>query len=179
MLAPGRSVDRVPRQPWNLLGRQPNLHRWFAVHWQKAAAVSLAAPLIAFSIFLLSRPYQGIVQDAYIYIGRALADLGPEGVGRDLMYVHDGQFGFSLFRYGAKGLVAILGPATAAKALAFAALTAWFLAAAALARQFASGRAVWAIMIFAALLPASYGAPYPFGFAEPLAIPRPFAEAWS
>ncbi len=178
MPAPFRRVYRLLQRPWNRFDRLPYLHRRFAVHWQKADTVSLAAPLIAFSIFLLSRPYQGIVQDAYIYIGRALADLDPNGIGNDLMYVHDGQSGFSLFRYGAKGLAAMLGPATAARALAFAALTAWFLAAAALARQFASGGAVWAIMIFAALLPAAYGAPYPFSFAEPLAIPRPFAEAF-
>jgi hypothetical protein len=53
----------------------------------------------------------------------------------------------------------------------------WFSAAAFFAQQFVSGGAVWAILIFVCLLPASYGAPYPFSFAEPLAIPRPFAEA--
>lgn len=147
-------------------------------HWQLAAAATPAAPLIAFSIFLLSRPYQGIVQDGYIYIGRALADLDPNGVGKDMMYVHDGQFGFSLFRYLARELVAIFGAAAAAKALAFAATSAWFAGAAAFARQFTCGGAVWVALIFAALLPASYGAPYPFSFAEPLAIPRPLAEAF-
>ena len=34
------------------------------------------------------------------------------------------------------------------------------------------------VVIFAALLPNAYGAPYPFGFAELKAIPRPFAEAF-
>jgi hypothetical protein len=97
-LSPGRNVDCVPQQPWNRLDRFRNLHRRFAAHWQKAAVASLAAPLIAYSVFLLSRPYPGIVQDAYIYMGRALADLDPDGIGRDLMFVHDGQFGFSLFR---------------------------------------------------------------------------------
>lgn len=36
---------------------------------------------------------------------------------------------------------------------------------------------MWAVVIFAVLLPNAYGAPYPFGFAELKAIPRPFAEA--
>lgn len=151
------------------------------------AAISLTAglraqdispiPLIAFLVFVSSRPYLGIVQDAYLYMGRALADLDPNGVGRDLMFVRDGQFGFSLFRYAAKAMVWCSGPAAAAETLAIMAALGWFFAAAALARQFISGGAVWAVVIFVALLPVSYGAPYPFGFAELLAIPRPFAEA--
>lgn len=142
-----------------------------------AVSNSWGVPLIAFSIFLLGRPYQGIIQDAYIYIGRALADLDPNGVGRDLMFVHDGQFGFSLFRFVAKTMVMLFGPAMAAKALAMTAAFAWFFAAFAFARAFASGPAAWTAVIFAALLPASYGPPSPFGFAELIAIPRPFAEA--
>ncbi|MCI0736011.1 MAG: hypothetical protein L0Y50_07030 [Beijerinckiaceae bacterium] len=144
---------------------------------RRFAKPSLLIPLIAFLVFALSRPYRGIVQDAYIYIGRALADLDPEGIGRDLMFVQDGQFGFSLFRHVTKVLVALWGPALAAKALAFSAALAWFFAAAAFAKQFAKGTAVWAVLIFAALLPVSYGAPYPFRIAELIAIPRPFAEA--
>ncbi|WGJ13119.1 hypothetical protein QEV83_10275 [Methylocapsa sp. D3K7] len=133
--------------------------------------------LIAFLVFVLSRPYRGIIQDAHIYMGRALADLDPNGVGRDLMFVHDGQFGFSLFRIVADAMVWCLGLAAAAKSLAILAALAWFFAARAFARQFASGTAVWVAVIFAALLPNAYGAPYPLGFAELIAIPRPFAEA--
>jgi len=62
--------------------------------------------------------------------------------------------------------------------LAVVAGLAWFFAARALARQFVGGGAVWVVVIFAALLPNAYGAPYPFGFAELKAIPRPFAEAF-
>jgi hypothetical protein len=134
--------------------------------------------LITFSIFLLSRPYPGIIQDAYIYIGRALADLDSDGVGRDMMFVHDGQFGFSIFRPIAAMLVALWGPAFAAEGLALAAMAGWFWAAFTFSRRLIGGAAVWAILIFAALLPASYGAPCLFSFAEPLAIPRPFSEAF-
>src|SRR6516165_9919177 len=83
--------------------------------WHILTQKSWCIPLIALSVFLLSRPYPGIVQDAYIYMGRALADLDPDGVGRDLMFVHDGQFGFSLFRYMSKAMVAMTGLASAAK----------------------------------------------------------------
>jgi hypothetical protein len=153
------------------------LRRWLVSPLRAAARWPWQVPLIALSIFLLSRPYQGIIQDGYIYMGRALADLDPNGVGRDLMFVHDGQFGFSLFRFAATGMTALSGLSAGAKSLAILAALAWFFAAAALARQFASGGAVWAVVIFAALLPNAYGAPSPFGFAELIAIPRPFAEA--
>jgi hypothetical protein len=82
--------------------------------------------LLSLRVFLLSRPYQGILHDGYIYIGRALADLDPNGVGRDLMFVHDGQFGFSVFRFAATAFAALLGPALAAKALVLAAELARF-----------------------------------------------------
>ena len=134
-------------------------------------------PLIVFLVFVLGRPYRGIVQDPQIYIGRAVADLDPSGVGRDLMFVHDGQFGFSLFRFVVRAMVALWGPAMTGEVLAVVAALAWFFAARALARQFVGGGAVWVVVIFAALLPNAYGAPYPFGFAELKAIPRPFAEA--
>jgi hypothetical protein len=75
-------------------------------------------PLVVLGFFLLSRPYLGIVQDAYVYMGRALADLDPGGVGRDLMFVHDGQFGFTLFRFVAKAMAKSFGLAITAKTLA-------------------------------------------------------------
>jgi hypothetical protein len=135
-------------------------------------------PLIAFLVFAVGRPYRGIIQDPQLYIARAVADLDPSGVGRDLMFVHDGQFGFSLFRFVARAMVALWGPAISGEMLAVAAALAWFFAARALARQFAGGGAAWVVVIFAVLLPNAYGAPYPFGFAELKAIPRPFAEAF-
>ena len=165
-------------------GQLKNL--WAAVKTSCAAipaANSLAKqlspiPLIALLVFVLSRPHRGIVQASYIYLGRALADLDPNGVGRDLMFVHDGQFGFSLFRFVTKAMVGLFGLGAGAEILAIIASLAWFFAAAAVARQFASGAAVWAVVIFTALLPMSYGPPSTFGFAELLAIPRPFAEAF-
>jgi hypothetical protein len=171
------SRDSLPPQPERLLPLLTGLRKLLASSIRKSGQNLWAIPLIALSVFLLSRPYLGIIHDGYIYIGRALADLDSNGVGRDLMFVHDGQFGFSVFRFAATALVALLGPALAAKALVFSAELGWFCAAAAFARQLTSGRAAWAVLIFTVLLPASYGAPYTFGFAEPFAVPRPFSEA--
>lgn len=112
-------------------------------------------------------------------MGRVLADLDPNSVGRDFMFVHDGQFGFSQFRPVADALVSWFGLAVAAKLLAIRAAFAWFFGVRAFARQYASGAAVWVAVIFAVLLPSAYGATSPsFGFAELIAIPRPFAEAF-
>jgi hypothetical protein len=121
--------------------------------------------------------YRGIIQDAHIYMGRALADPDLDGVGRDLMFVHDGQFGFSVFRLAAAAIVWSFALAAAAKILAILAAFAWFFGVRAVAQQFASGATVWVAVIFVVLLPNAYGAPYPLGFAELIAIPRPFAEA--
>ncbi len=181
------------RSAWTREGGLPaplsrKLKTLVAAAKKSKAAISLTAclrakdfspiPMIAFLVFVLGRPYRGLIQDPQIYIGRAVADLDPSGVGRDLMFVHDGQFGFSLFRFVVRAMVALWGPAMAAEGLALVAALAWFFAARALARQFAGGGAVWVVVIFAALLPNAYGAPYPFGFAELKAIPRPFAEAF-
>jgi hypothetical protein len=113
-----------------------------------AAKNSGPIPLIVLSVFLLSRPYGGIVHDAHIYIGRALADLDPNGVGRDIMFVYDGQFGFSLFRQVADGMVTCFEPGTAAKTLAVLAAFAWLFGIRVFARQFASGATVWVAVIF-------------------------------
>jgi hypothetical protein len=153
---------------------------WATIPLPGAAGIGdfSSIPLITFLVFVLGRPYRGILQEPQLYIGRAVADLDPSGVGRDLIFVHDGQFGFSLFRFVVRAMVALWGPAMTAEALAFVAALAWFFAARALARQFVGGGAVWMVVIFAALLPNAYGTPYPFGFAELKAIPRPFAEAF-
>jgi|GEM_PF-3919840 len=93
------------------------------------------------------------------------------------MFVHDGQFGFSLFRLATAALVQCLGLAARRENLAILAAFAWFFGIRAFAQQFASGATVWVAVIFTVLLPNVYGAPYPFGFAELIAIPRPSAEA--
>src|SRR4051794_9331806 len=136
-----------------------------------------AVPLIfCAALWAIGHPYPGIVGDAHIYVGRALADLDPSGVGRDMMFVHDGQFGFSLFPLVMRALVARLGPGFAAEAISAAGCLCWFAAALALAAQVAKGRAMWLVLVFVCVLPHGYGHNL-FVSAEALAVPRPFAEA--
>src|SRR5687767_6524154 len=96
--------------------------------------------------FLL-RPYRGVFQDGTIYIGRALADLDPGGIGRDLMFAFDAQTDFSLFPRLAVGVVRLLGAEAASMLLSGCALALWTVAAVLLARRLASGPLGWATAV--------------------------------
>jgi len=138
------------------------------------------APLLACAaIFLLLRPYYGLDHDAVIYMGRGLADLDPEGVGRDIMFRFDGQSRFSVFSRLVDGLIPLLGLTGAAKALALSGCMLWFAAMAALASRLARGAHVFALLLLVACFDGSYGAFGIFHIAEPFATPRPFAEAFA
>lgn len=136
--------------------------------------------LAAFGLFLLSRPYQGIYHDGRLYVADALAKLDPGGVGRDLMFVHDGQFGFSLYTPMLSKLVAVLGPSGATVSIVALTLVLWFAAAALMVERFLADRppAVrWMALVFVVALPSLYGPLNVIGFGEPYATPRGLVEA--
>lgn len=136
--------------------------------------------LAAFGLFLLSRPYLGIHHDGRLYVADALAKLDPGGVGRDLMFVHDGQFGFSLYTPMLAKLIAVLGPSGANMAVVAVTLVLWFAAAALLVERFLADRSPalrWVALVFVAALPALYGPINVIGFGEPYATPRGLVEA--
>jgi hypothetical protein len=141
-------------------------------HESSAIAIAVA------SIFFLSRPYPGIIGDAKIYIGHGLASLNPGGIGRDAMFVNDGQSSFSIFPMLVDTFDALLGPSSASRVLAGLGLALWFIALAAVARGLGRGRVMWTIPIVVAVLPFSYGGFDVLRFGEPLAEPRPYAEAF-
>ena len=136
----------------------------------------LAVAVIAL-VFVICHPYAGIRGDATIYVMRALADLDPASLGRDLMVVEDGQMRFSLFPLLLRPLVAALGAVAAAMLVAALGSAAWLAALAALAQRLAPDRTGWAMVAMVAVLPVGYGYPGLFAFAETLATPRPLAEA--
>jgi hypothetical protein len=136
-----------------------------------------ALPLLfCAALWAACHPYPGIVGDSRIYIARILADLDPAGIGRDMIFVNDGQFRFSLFPLLAHGLVVQFGPALAAEVIASIGCLCWFGAAFAFARQLVTGRALWLVLVFVCVLPHGYGN-HMFVPAETMAVPRPFAEA--
>lgn len=142
-----------------------------------ASCVGGVGAILALGAFYaLEHPFPGIIADSQIYMGRALADIDPGGVGRDLMFRLDGQSQFSLFTPAARWLLAHVSLVVAAATVAALGGLLWVTGALAFARQIAPGRAVpVAAVIFAA--PAFYGPMRLLAYAEPLAEPRPFAEA--
>ncbi|MFY8209001.1 MAG: hypothetical protein ACOVOE_06675 [Caulobacter sp.] len=136
--------------------------------------------LAAFGLFLLSRPFPGVHHDGRLYVGDALAKLDPGGVGRDLIFLHDGQFGFSLYTPLLARLIAILGVSGATLAIVLVTLLLWFAALALLIERLLVDRSQgerWVALVFAAILPPLYGAMNVIGFGEPYATPRGLAEA--
>jgi len=144
-----------------------------------ARCVSGVAALLALAAFYaLEHPFPGMTGDSKIYMGRALADLDPSGVGRDLMFRLDGQSQFSLFTPAARWLLSHLPLALVAASMAAVGGLLWFAGALALARRIAPGRAfAVAMIVFAA--PAFYGPYRLLSYAEALAEPRPYAEAFT
>ncbi len=110
-------------------------------------------------------------------MARALADLDPTGVGRDIMFAHDGQSQFSIFPFIAARLVAVLNPANTSLLLALLSFACWFAAAQFFVSRFTESRTKWAVLMIVAIVPGFYGAFHLLRFAEPFATPRPFAEA--
>ena len=142
------------------------------------AALAAYAPYIAaFLVWMLSHPFEGVAGDGIIYISRAVADLDPDGLGKDMMFVHDGQSNFSLFRLLARFLTAELGPTNTTFVLAIVNSVTWFVAFAYLARRAFDRRIAWLATMFVAVLPLDYGAFHILHAGEIFAVPRPLAEA--
>lgn len=141
-----------------------------------AAFLARLTALVA--LFALTHAYRGLQGDASLYIGRALADLDPAGIGADLMFVLDGQSAFSLFRLFYARLVAAVGANEASLLTSGLGLMLWLSGAALLAARMAQGRLLWASLITLAAMPFTYGSLFAIHYGEPLAIPRPFAEAF-
>ena len=148
--------------------------------YESSAITALAAYapyLAAFLVWMLSHPFEGVAGDGIIYISRAVADLDPDGLGKDMMFVHDGQSSFSLFRLLASFLTAELGPTNTTVVLAIVNSVTWLVAFAYLARQTFDRRIAWLATMFVAVLPLDYGAYHVLHAGEIFAVPRPLAEA--
>ena len=128
-------------------------------------------------LWALGHSYAGIEGDARIYMGRALADLDPGGVGRDMMFAMDGQSSFSLFRIVAKALASTFGLGPTVGVLVITSLLVWFVAATVLVRSVAAGRAAALVLATVCLLPRLYTPWNLLAAGEATAVPRPLAEA--
>ncbi len=129
------------------------------------------------AVWLISRPFRGIEGDSRIYMARALADLHLATIGRDMMFVYDGQSQFSIFSIVTGKLAGFFGLSTTCLILTLVALAAWLVAANLFVGRFAEGRWKLSILMIVAVAPSSYSPFELLHFGESLAVPRPFAEA--
>lgn len=143
--------------------------------WRRAEVWLAAGALLA--LWFLSHPYAGVIHDARLYVGRALADLDPQGLGRDLLFANDGQSGFTLYRPMIRAGVTAFGAGPAALAATLVNLGLWFAAAGFLASRYQHGRRLAAVLVAVAILNPIYGGFDVFRYGEAFASPRPLAEA--
>lgn len=132
---------------------------------------------LVLSIWLFSRAYAGLVHNSRTYIGRAVADLHPGGLARDLVFSLDGQTQLTGYSLLTRPLVRLLGPDLAAFSLTAVTLVVWLAVAVWLAQRVVGRRLASAAVICATMLPAAYGPFAIFNFGEAFAVPRGVAEA--
>jgi len=137
----------------------------------------LAAAASVVAVWAVCRGYRGIQHDAWLYVGRALADLHPHALGSEIDFAHDGQSAFSIVNALMYWTIALLGTAQSAILLTVLGLALWLIAAASFLSHYLRGAALWISLIALAALPGGYGGHSIFEIAEPFVTPRLFSEA--
>ena len=150
--------------------------RWRALV-SAATSTDLLVGVALAILWALGHGFNGIEGDARIYMGRALADVDPDGVGRDMMFAMDGQSAFTVFRVIARMLVAGVGIGPTSLILTLANLAAWFVAMAVFVRALVPGRAAALVLATVFVLPRLYAPWNLLAAGEALPVPRPLAEA--
>ena len=146
-------------------GHPTRLRRW--------APAALPPALAVFALFAIRHPYMGLVGDGMIYMGRALANLDPGGVGRDLMFQNDGQSNFTLYPAISTFLLKFMSPLAAGALLSAIAMALWFGGIWSVVR--ASGeKRVWVALGVVVTAATGYAFLNP---AEATPVPRPVSEA--
>ena len=171
----GEAFRSGPVEP---ISREPRLISAVVDQLGRTAVGEFATGCVVVLAYALTRCDQGIQGDAHIYLGRALADLDPRGVGRDLMFVHDGQSAYSVFGFVARLGVSHIGLAATAQILDAAAVIVWAAAMLALIATLRPGRTFAVVAAATLLLPRWYTPWHGLGAGEAAAIPRPFAESF-
>lgn len=143
----------------------------------RVGGAAIAAFVAVAALFVFTHPFPGFSGDSQIYLGRALADIDPQGVGRDLMFRLDGQSRFTIFPRLAAWLASQNSLLATALWLVAASSCLWFAAVALLARSALTGP-IWIGLAIVIAAPAGYGGFDLLRYGEALAEPRPFAEAF-
>jgi hypothetical protein len=150
----------------------------------RAALKSLSQPdaaviLILFAaVWLLTRPYYGIVHDARLYTVQALEHLHPGRYADDLYFKYGSQDSFSVFGPLLAQVIRWVTPTAANAALVRMGELLWLGAAISfLSAIYKTNKFLALALAGLIILPAGYGGDNVFNYAEPFLTPRIFAEA--
>jgi len=125
-------------------------------------------------LWLATRHYFGVVQDARFYTLEALRDLNPAAFADDLYFKFGSQGSFSLFSRLYQPFVSYFGVGASGMAFTIAGQLCWLFALFSLVRRWVDGRYLWLSLATAIVMPSAYAH---FSYGEDFATPRLFAEA--
>jgi hypothetical protein len=143
---------------------------------QKLDALLRALPLFCAVavLWLATRHYFGIVQDARFYMIEALHELNPSALAEDMYFKFGSQGSFSLFSRLYAPFVSHFGVDAAGMGFTIVGQLCWVLALAWLGRSWVGERFMWLSLATVIAMPNTYAF---FGYGEDFATPRLFAEA--
>ena len=134
------------------------------------------ASLALLTLWLLTRPYQGIYHDARLYTAQALSHLYPERFANDLFFLFGSQDAYSIFSPVYAVLIDWFGIDTGAQLTAVFGQLVWLTGAALLARRLLPHPWHWLGLALVIVGNDYYGGLHIFAYGEPFVTPRPFAE---
>jgi hypothetical protein len=130
-------------------------------------------------LWLATRPYEGVVGDARLYMVQALRHLDPASFAQDLYFRFGSQDEFTIFSRSYAPLLSMFGVGATGIILTVAGQFLWLGGLLYLARGLIRDRWQSLLSVAAAVaLPAVYAVWYT-GYGEPFATPRLYAEALS
>jgi hypothetical protein len=173
----GDNVDR-PRGTWQTRDTTIFGRRLDGLGWSKTGTLITGALLILIGVlWLATRPYQGVVNDARLYMVQALRELYPARFDSDLYFRFGSQDEFTIFSRAYAPLLSMLGVGTTGIVLTLAGHVVWICGLVYLARGLIRDRWQSLLSVAAAIaLPSAYAIWYT-GYGEPFVTPRSFAEA--
>lgn len=133
--------------------------------------------LAALALWLLVRPYYGLMHDALLYAATALSRLDPAAFAKDFYLTRNASDAYSLFPNLYALVIERLGLDAATRGLLLLGFLAWIAGAATLCMALLRGYAGLLAVLLVCGLPARYGAFDILGYGEPYLTPRLFAEA--
>lgn len=130
------------------------------------------------ALWFLHHPYRGILHDSILYTAQALRYLHPDNFARDIFFLYGSQDDYTLFSPFYASLIRIFGQGDGAMLVTLFGALLWCYAVWRLSRQW-SGAHRWLALFLLAIMPIRFGGNEIFAAAEPFAVPRLWADAFT